>query len=220
MSNSYNIYDIDALVIWNVIKANTVCVKVYLLFLTCNMTNPSKKELTNRNRGRPPLWDYSPKHWTPVGSFLHAHCEDYIYSDNFVKYWHLMQKSLIFFWINNTFFSHNHVQFYCHSLFLSSFILPDFEPHHTKTATETKKQPVWCRPTRQPLFAVIYWWFKNLLADTLEFYVHCDGFSLNTGSSSREVALVVLSITWSSSAESAKLPWNWRCWDFWFFWAL
>lgn len=104
MSNSYNIYDIDALVIWNVIKANTVCVKVYLLFLTCNMTNPSKKELTNRNRGRPPLWDYSPEHWTPVGSFLHAHCEDYIYSDNFVKYWHLMQKSLIFFWLIIHFF--------------------------------------------------------------------------------------------------------------------
>lgn len=62
MSNSYNIYDIDALVMLNVIKANTVCVKVYLLFLTCSMTNPSKKKLTNRNRGRLPLLDYISKH--------------------------------------------------------------------------------------------------------------------------------------------------------------
>lgn len=89
----------------NVIKANTVCVKVYLLFLTCSMTNPSKKKLTNRNRGRLPLLDYISKHWTPVGSFLHAHCEDYIYSNNFVKYWHLMQKLQMFFFLIIHFFS-------------------------------------------------------------------------------------------------------------------
>lgn len=43
MSNSYNIYDIDALVMLNVIKANTVCVKVYLLFWPVVWQTPAKK---------------------------------------------------------------------------------------------------------------------------------------------------------------------------------
>lgn len=130
MSNSYNIYDIDALVMLNVIKANTVCVKVYLLFLTCSMTNPSKKSWPIETEEGLLCWIISPNTEPQlVHSSMHTVKIIFIQTTLLnIDIW--CRNADVFFLL--ILFSHSHVQFYCHSLFPSSFILLDFDFHHTK----------------------------------------------------------------------------------------
>lgn len=103
MSNSYNIYDIDALVMLNVIKANTVCVKVYLLFLTCSMTNPSKKKLTNRNEEGLLCWIISPN-TEPQLVHSSMHTVKIIFIQTTLLNIDIWCRSCRCFFFNNTFF--------------------------------------------------------------------------------------------------------------------
>ena len=128
-----------------------------------------------------------------------------------------MQKSLFFF-LNNTFFltiTSNFTAAICFPQVLFYWILISITEncHWNLEATSLV-------PSNQAAIVCINWWDKNLLADTLKFHFHGDGFRLNIGNIKVQLmAAVELSITWFSSAEFAQLPWNCRCWDFLIFWS-